>query len=196
MFYHVFLGISRVQWIDLPFRERQHLLSSSECLGDGRDVVVGECQCGFSNMETQKKRKQAQGGTWKLIWCFFCWVRIITSTFCCFEGWISSGSNDGSMWKFRRCTSISPGKHHPKTQGVLSLPVFVGISRGRPVGLRILPPTGKVVASPWLTTLHFLTVTHGEGSLPKDRKKKVFQAKNLRCYVHFGETSTLINLYT
>ena len=30
-----------------------------------------------------------------------------------------------SMWKFRRCTSISPGKHHPKTQGVWSLPVFV-----------------------------------------------------------------------
>ena len=67
---------------------------------------------------------------------------------------------------------------------------------GRPVGLRILPPTGKVVASPWLTTLHFLTVTHGEGNLFKDPKRQVFQAKNRRCYVHFGETSTLTNFYT
>ena len=94
---------------------------------DGRMWWWVEANVGPTWNGIAKRKKAKKGGTWELIW-FFVWVRIITST-CCFEGWISSGSNDASMWKFRRSTSISSGKHHPKTQGVWSLPVFVGISR-------------------------------------------------------------------
>ena len=142
LMYHfvLFLGeISGGNGFDLPLVSGSDSISWAppSAFGMPWDVVVwgdangeGISQHGnFSPFPKKKAKKVGRLGNWW--WIFLFEFGSSLQLFVVLKDAFLQDPMMDSMWKFRRCTSISPGKHHPKTQGVWSLPMFVGISRGK-----------------------------------------------------------------